>query len=132
MSRLAVLHGAAALAFAGVLASATSVAALAAALALAGILAGAVMGCALVLLLVGDSAGIDGGFLELGRAVHRGVGFGGEAAGNDARERGASEECFGGIDAFHVVCGFVALFFVFLNAPAPEFTGECIQKVGVG
>jgi len=85
------------------------------------------MRLALVFLFVGESAGDIGRFL---RGINRGLRFDSEAARDDPCERGASEECFGGIDAFHV-CLF-CLFFVFLNAPAPEFTGECIQKVGVG
>src|SRR5258706_16225378 len=89
LHRLAVLGGAAALAFAGVLACAAGVAGLAAALALAGILARAVVGLAL-LLLVGEDAG--GGGAALGRDG-RGGELGGQAAGEKARDGGADEQC---------------------------------------
>src|SRR5258706_442796 len=105
MGGFAVLHRAATLALAGVLAGATSVAGLAAALAFAAVLAGAIVRFAL--LLVGDFASAAGDL-----AVARGAGgldFGDEAAGENARERCAGEDGFRGVDAFHVC---VVLWFV--------------------
>src|SRR5688572_21962738 len=89
---LPVLHGAAALALAGVLAGALVVTGFAAAFTFAGILAGAVMRGAL--LLLGQLPGVDAeiGCFELWRTVVSGRGLGGKAAGDNSRQRSASEQ----------------------------------------
>ena len=85
MDRLAVFHCAAALAFAGVLASTAIVAGLAAALALAGVLARAVVGFAFAFVGVNDAG-------MLGRGGCRGRGLHG-CTGENAGDSGSREEC---------------------------------------
>lgn len=106
MHWLAVLHCAAALAFAGVLAGALVVAGFAAAFAFAGVLAGAVVG--LAFLVVGEEAGNVRGFLGL--LELRGVELEGSAR-EDAGDCSAGEDGLCGGVAFHVCFGFWFLWF---------------------
>ena len=101
MNGLAVLHRAAALGFASVLAGAASVASLAAALAFAGVFAGAVVGFAFVLLVVGKRAGGDACLVSLDGG---GADFRDETAAEDAGDCCASEDGFDGGVTLHDVC----------------------------
>src|SRR5690606_28026699 len=104
VDRLAVFHGAATLALAGVLAGAAVVAALATAFALAGVLACAVVSLTFFL-LVGEDAGVGGGALEMRRlGIDDRLRLRGKAAGDDARERSAGEQGLGLVHGVRWVC----------------------------